>query len=103
MMVLEAVMASGGDRHLDIGLQVVETHPLFPYFLEKRLPFLHLLFSNTSKWFFCYIYIIYVYNVCGPKNIESLTFSNFRGRTSRRIYRLALPLLPPETLSLLRS
>ena len=25
------------DRHLDIGLQVVEAHPLFPYFLEKRL------------------------------------------------------------------
>ena len=40
MMVLEAVcrdVASGADRHLDIGLQVVETHPLCPYFLEKRL------------------------------------------------------------------
>ena len=38
--VLEAVIrdvASGADRHLDIGLQVVEAHPLFPYFLEKRL------------------------------------------------------------------
>ena len=23
--------------HLDIGLQGVEAHPLFPYFLEKRL------------------------------------------------------------------
>ena len=30
-------IASGADRHLDIGLQVVEAHPLFPYFLEKRL------------------------------------------------------------------
>ena len=30
-------VASGADRHLDIGLQVVEGHPLFPYFLEKRL------------------------------------------------------------------
>ena len=30
-------MASGTDRHLDIGLQVVEGHPLFPYFLEKCL------------------------------------------------------------------
>ena len=30
-------VASGADRHLDIGLQVVEAHPLFPYFLEKRL------------------------------------------------------------------
>ena len=29
-------VASGTDRHLDIGLQVVEVHPLFPYFLEKR-------------------------------------------------------------------
>ena len=30
-------MSSGADRHLDIGLQVVEGHPLFPYFLEKCL------------------------------------------------------------------
>ena len=30
---------------------------------------------------------------------DRLTFSNIRGRTSRRIYRLALPLLSPETLS----
>ena len=39
-----------------------------------------------------------------PKKFESyfsdrLTFSNIRGRISRRIYRLALPLLSPETLS----
>ena len=27
------------------------------------------------------------------------TFSNIHGRTSRRIYRLGLPLLSPETLS----
>ena len=38
------------------------------------------------------------------KKIESyfsdrLTFSNIHDRTSRRIYRLALPLLSPETLS----
>ena len=30
-------VASGADRHLDIGLLVVEPHPLFPYLLEKRL------------------------------------------------------------------
>ena len=30
---------------------------------------------------------------------DRLTFSNIRGRTSRRIFRLALPLLSPETLS----
>ena len=30
-------VASGADRHLDIGLQVVEVHPLFPYFLKNRL------------------------------------------------------------------
>ena len=30
-------VASGADRHLDRGLQVVEAHPLFPYFLEKCL------------------------------------------------------------------
>ena len=32
---------------------------------------------------------------------DRLTFSNIRSRTSRRIYRLALPLCTPETLSLL--
>ena len=37
--------------HLDIGLQVVEAHPLFPYLLEKRLaiptsPFFHLLVNG---------------------------------------------------------
>ena len=40
----------------------------------------------------------------GQKKFESyfsnrLTFSNIRGRTSDQIYRLALPLLSPETLS----
>ena len=30
---------------------------------------------------------------------DRLTFSNIRGRTSRQIYRLALPLLSPEMLS----
>ena len=47
---------------------------------------------------------IYIY-VCGrKKNFESyfrdrLTFSNVDSRTSRRIYRLALLLRTPETLS----
>ena len=36
-----------------MGLQVVEAHPLFPYFLEKRLaiptsPFFHLLVNGFS-------------------------------------------------------
>ena len=39
-------MASGADRHLDIGLPVVEAHPLFPYFLEK-----HILAIPTSPFF----------------------------------------------------
>ena len=30
---------------------------------------------------------------------DRLTFSNIRGRTSHQIYRLALPLLSPKTLS----
>ena len=34
-------------------------------------------------------------------NRTLLTFSNIRSRTSRQIYRLALPLRAPETLSLL--
>ena len=49
---------------------------------------------------------VHIYlHVCGPKKkIESYlsvrcTFSNIRSRTSRRIYRLALPLHAPETLS----
>ena len=47
---------------------------------------------------------IYIY-VCGQKNIfesyfsDRLTFSNIRGRISRRIYRLVLALLSLETLS----
>ena len=48
------------------------------------------------------MYYIYRY-VCGQKNesyfSDQLTFSNIRGRISRRIYRPALPLHSPETLS----
>ena len=40
-------------------------------------------------------------NFFNSYNSDRLTFSNVRCRTSRRIYRLALPLLSPETLSLL--
>ena len=51
-----------------------------------------------------YIHIIIIYMFVDKKKFESyfsdrLTFSNIRGRTSRRIYRLDLPLLSPETLS----
>ena len=48
----------------------------------------------------------YIY-VCGRKKTfesyfrDRLTFSNIRSSTSRQIYRLALPLRAPETLSLL--
>ena len=48
-------VALGADRHLDIGLQVVEAHPLFPYFLEKRLAIPTLLLSFTSK---CCFFVI---------------------------------------------
>ena len=37
MLVLDRDEASGAERHLEIGLQVVEAHPLFPYFLENHL------------------------------------------------------------------
>ena len=49
LLVLEACrdVASGADRHLDIGLRVVEAHPLFPYFLEKCL-------AITTSPFFIY-------------------------------------------------
>ena len=47
---------------------------------------------------------IYVYMFVDQKKFESyfsdwLTFSNLRSRTSRRIYRLALPMLAPAKLS----
>ena len=46
-------IASGADRHLDIGLQVVEGHPLFPYFLEKCLAILTSpFFLFTSNFFY---------------------------------------------------
>ena len=50
-----------------------------------------------------HIYILYIC-LWMKKIFESyfrdrLTFSNIRSRTSRRIYRLALPLRAPETLS----
>ena len=47
------------------------------------------------------IYIIYTY-VCGQKKSyfsDRLTYSNIHGRTFRQIYRLALLLRAPETLS----
>ena len=50
------------------------------------------------------IYYIYIGIFVDKKKFElyfsdRFTFSNIRSRTSRRIYRLALPLLSPETLS----
>ena len=53
------------------------------------------------------VHILYIYIILclwTKKIFESyfrdrLTFSNIRNRTSRRIYRLALPLRSPETLS----
>ena len=48
---------------------------------------------------------IYIYICLWTKKIfesyfsDRLTFSNIRSRTSRRIYRLALPVCAPETLS----
>ena len=48
--------------HLAMGLQVVETHPVFLYFLEKCLAIptslFHLLVNGFSV---IYIYIIYIW------------------------------------------
>ena len=56
------------------------------------------------------VHIIICLYIClwTKKNFESyfsdrLTFSNIRGRTSHQIYRLALPVLTPETLSSLSN
>ena len=47
------------------------------------------------------VFLLLVYICLWTKKIlrDRLTFSNIRSRTSRRIYRLALPLRAPETLS----
>ena len=52
-------------------------------------------------YFIYYIYIYIYMTFVDKKNFElyfsdRLTFSNIRGKTSRRIYRLAVPLLSPE-------
>ena len=49
------------------------------------------------------LYSLWTKNVFYLYFSDQLTFSNIRGRTSRRIYRLALPLLSPETLSSLSN
>ena len=50
------MLRSVADRYLDItfGLQVIDFHPLFPYFLEKCSGIPTSPFSFTSKLFFCY-------------------------------------------------
>ena len=48
--------ASGTDRHLDIGLQVIEAHPLFPYFLEMCLAIPTSPFFLDKFMFFCYLF-----------------------------------------------
>ena len=45
------------------------------------------------------ICVFVVQNIFESHFSNQLTFSNIRGRTSRQIYRLALSLLSPETLS----
>ena len=64
--------------------------------------------AGLSDQVWCPLYKYNIY-VCGrKKKFESyfrnrLTFSNIRSRTSRRIYRLALPLRAPKMLSLRKS
>ena len=74
-------------------LQNVILQNVFVNDIHSRPPCLN---SNLEE-----TYDIYV---CGQKKIESyfsdrLNFSNIRGSTSCQIYRLALPLSTPETLS----
>ena len=59
---------------------------------------------TQCRWGDVIVVGVHIY-VCVPKNCEydRLTFSNIRSRTSRRIYRLALPLLFPEMHSLLSN
>ena len=59
--------------------------------------------ASGVKW--SVVVSIYIYICLWTKKIfesyfrDRFTFSNIRSRTSRRIYRLALPLRAPETLS----
>ena len=54
-------VASGADRHVVIGLQVVDALPLFPFFLEKRLAipisFFYLLINGFSVTCFCTFFV----------------------------------------------
>ena len=61
----------GADRHLVIGLQVVEAHPLFPYFFEKRLaiptsPFFSLASERDTlrSVQLRIVDILYIYSTC---------------------------------------
>ena len=71
-------------------------------FSTKQLSVTSVVFSTGDTK---YIYTVYIYICLWTKKIfesyfrDRLTFSNIRSRTSRRIYRLALPLRAPETLS----
>ena len=66
---------------------------------------------GASVYMYIYVYIcikcvyeVYIYMFVDEKIFEShfsdrLTFSNIHSRAYRQIYRLALPLRAPETLS----
>ena len=62
------------------GLQVVEVHPLFPYFLEKRLaiptsPFFHLLVNGFSVKIIIIIIIIHFFIRVISEFTEAVTTS----------------------------
>ena len=46
------------DRHLDIGLQIVEAHPLFPYFLPAHASEQGNVIGLVSVYIYIYIYYI---------------------------------------------
>ena len=96
-------------------ISLVTSHPYLP-FCRHIIPILN--FISIKNMYGCYFFFtlhaqrergkvigrgVHIY-LWSKKNFESyfrdqLTFSNIDSRTSRRIYRLALLLRAPETLS----
>ena len=98
-------------------ISLVTSHPFLP-FCKHIIPILHFISIENIFWFYFFFTPhaqrergkvidrgVHIYICLWSKKIfesyfrDRLTFSNIDSRTSRRIYRLALLLRAPETLS----
>ena len=100
-------VASGIDRHTDrteiyFRLQIQGNQKLIPcsrtfreVFSHPYISFFHLLVNGFSVIYIC----LWTKKIFESYIRDRLTFSNIHSRTSRRMYRLALPLRASEMLS----